>query len=97
MKYDLLIQGGTVVDPSQGLAAKRDVAMARGKVAAVEPSIDAGEAAEVLDAEGLIVTPGWSTSTSTPTGVRRPTESTRTSATPRRASRPRSTPARRAR
>ena len=58
MKYDLLIKGGTVVDPSQGLAARRDVAMAQGKVAAVEPSIDAGEAAEVLDAEGLIVTPG---------------------------------------
>ena len=58
MKYDLLIQGGTVVDPSQGLADRRDVAMARGKVAAVEPSIDAAEAAEVLDASGLIVTPG---------------------------------------
>ena len=58
MKYDLLIKGGTVVDPSQGLAARRDVAMAQGKVAAVEPSIVAGEAAEVLDAEGLIVTPG---------------------------------------
>ena len=58
MKYDLLIQGGTVVDPSQGLAARRDVAMARGKVAAVEQSIDASEAAEVLDASGLIVTPG---------------------------------------
>ena len=58
MKYDLLIKGGTVVDPSQGLGARRDVAMAGGKVAAVEPSIDAGEASEVLDAEGLIVTPG---------------------------------------
>ena len=58
MKYDLLIRGGTVVDPSQGLAARRDMAMAGGKVAAVEPEIDAVEAAEALDAEGLIVTPG---------------------------------------
>ena len=58
MKYDLLIKGGTVVDPSQGLAARRDVAMAQGKVAAVEQSIDSSEAAEVLDASGLIVTPG---------------------------------------
>ena len=58
MKYDLLVQGGTVVDPSQGLAARRDVAMARGKVAAVEPGIDAGDAAEAIDASGLIVTPG---------------------------------------
>ena len=58
MKYDLLIRGGTVIDPSQGLSDRRDVAMARGKVAAVEPSLDASDAAEVLDASGLIVTPG---------------------------------------
>ena len=58
MRYDLLIQGGTVIDPSQGLAARRDMAMSRGKVAAVEPSLDAADAAEVLDASGLIVTPG---------------------------------------
>ncbi len=58
MKYDLLIRGGTVIDPSQGLADRLDVAMARGKVAAVEPSLDASDAAEVLDADGLFVTPG---------------------------------------
>ena len=55
--YDLLVKGGTVVDPSQGLHAVRDVALRNGKVAAVEPSI-AGEAGEVVDASGLIVAPG---------------------------------------
>ena len=56
--YDLLIRGGTVVDPSQGLHAVRDVALRNGKVAAVEASIAEGEAREVVDATGLIVAPG---------------------------------------
>ncbi len=55
--YDLLIRGGTVVDPSQGLHAVRDVALADGKVAAVEAEIEGG-ASEAIDAKGLIVTPG---------------------------------------
>src|SRR5918995_2066068 len=35
--YDLLIQGGVVLDPSQGLRGARDVAFAWGRVAAVAP------------------------------------------------------------
>ncbi len=58
MTYDLLIKGGTVVDPSQGLNAVRDVALSEGKVAAVEESIAESQAGEVVDAKGLIVTPG---------------------------------------
>ena len=58
MRYDLLIKGGTVVDPSQSLSARKDVALAHGKVASVEDSIPAERAKEVLDAKGLIVTPG---------------------------------------
>ena len=58
MAYDLLIKGGTVIDPSQGLNAARDVALSDGKVAAVEEGISEGLAQEVLDASGLIVTPG---------------------------------------
>ena len=56
--YDLLIKGGTVVDPSQGLHAVRDVALRNGKVAAVEASIGDHEAREAVDASGLIVAPG---------------------------------------
>jgi dihydroorotase len=55
---DLLIKGGVVVDPSQGLNAARDIALSDGKVAAIEHSIDDGEAREVVDAAGLIVAPG---------------------------------------
>ena len=58
MQYDLLIKGGTVVDPSQGLSGLKDVALACGKIAAVQDSIPAEQAKEVLDANGLIVTPG---------------------------------------
>ena len=58
MAHDLLIKGGHVVDPSQGINGIRDVALAGGKVAAVEESIPDGEAIETVDAAGLIVTPG---------------------------------------
>ena len=58
MKYDLLIKDGTVMDPSQGLNAAKDVALDAGKVAAVKDSIPADSAREVLDAKGLLVVPG---------------------------------------
>ena len=55
--YDLMIKGGRVIDPSVGLDAVRDVAIAGGKIAAVEANI-AGDATETIDARGKIVTPG---------------------------------------
>jgi dihydroorotase len=57
-RYELLVAGGRVVDPAQGASAVRDVAIAGGKVARVAEGIPRGEAARVLDASGLIVTPG---------------------------------------
>jgi dihydroorotase len=58
--YDLLIRGGEVLDPSQRLRGARDVAFAWGRVAAVEPAgtIDPEAARAVIDASGLLVTPG---------------------------------------
>jgi len=58
MAYDLLLKNGTVVDPSQEVHDVRDVAIADGKIAAVEAGIDEGSAREVVDAAGLIVMPG---------------------------------------
>jgi dihydroorotase len=55
--YDLLITGGRVLDPSLGLDAIRDVAIANGRIVAVEPT-SAAEAAETLDARGKLVVPG---------------------------------------
>ena len=57
-QHDLVIRGGTVIDPAAGLHAERDVAIAGGKIAAVEPSIAADGAAQTLDARGKLVLPG---------------------------------------
>ena len=58
MTYDLLIKGGTVIDPSQGLNDVRDVALSGDRVAALGVGIAESQAAEVMDAAGLIVVPG---------------------------------------
>ena len=55
--WDLLIRGGTLVDPAQSISARRDVAFRGGKVAAVAETLS-GEATEVIDATGALVTPG---------------------------------------
>ena len=55
---DLLLTGGTVVDPSQGLHAKKDIGIAQGRVALVEDAIPTARARRVVDCSGLIVTPG---------------------------------------
>src|SRR5262245_48107482 len=57
-QYDLLIHGGTVIDPGQGIHAPLDVAFAGGRVAALAADIPAAEARETLDASGHLVTPG---------------------------------------
>jgi len=56
--YDLIIKGGRVIDPSLRINAVRDVAIAGGRIAAVEASI-AGDAAETIDARGKLVVPGF--------------------------------------
>ena len=56
--YDLVIRGGRVIDPAQGIDAPRDVAVRDGKVAALEASIEAGAAREVIAAAGKLVVPG---------------------------------------
>ena len=56
--FDLLIRGGTLVDPARGISAKRDLAFRDGAVAAVAESLAGSEATEVIDAAGALVTPG---------------------------------------
>lgn len=57
-KYDLLVKGGKVVDPSQQLSAVRDVAIAGHRVASIAEEIPEAQARQVLNARGKIVTPG---------------------------------------
>jgi len=58
----LLVQGGRVIDPAQGLDAVADVLLEEGKVAEVgeriRPGRGPGKGVETIDAEGLVVAPG---------------------------------------
>src|SRR6266436_7811090 len=55
--YDLVVTGGRVIDPSLGIHTVRDVAVAGGRIAAVEENITA-DATETIDARGKYVVPG---------------------------------------
>jgi len=57
-KFDLVITGGEVLDPSQSLRAKRDVGIRWGVVEAVQESIPAERALKSIDATGKLVLPG---------------------------------------
>jgi len=56
--YDLVIKGGRVFDPGQGLDAARDVGIKGGVIAAIEPSIDDPAAGRVMQLKGELVAPG---------------------------------------
>src|SRR6478736_5916874 len=56
MAYDLILKGGRVIDPSQNIDRVTDVAFAGGKAAKVGDNL--GDATEVRDVKGYIVTPG---------------------------------------
>jgi dihydroorotase len=55
---DLLIKGGTVVDPSQKLHEVLDVAVKDGKIQQVARDIPADSSQNVISAKGRVVTPG---------------------------------------
>jgi dihydroorotase len=56
-RYDLVLKGGHVIDPRNGLDARMDLAIRGGRIAAVAPNIS-GAAAQTIDVSGLYVTPG---------------------------------------
>src|SRR5260370_22697470 len=56
--YDLLLQGGHVIDPKNGISAVRDVAIKDGAIAAVAAHLDPAPALKVVNVGGLSVTPG---------------------------------------
>lgn len=57
-KYDLVIKGGEVIDPSQSLRGKRDIGIRFGAIEAIEADIPAARAQKLIDASGKLVTPG---------------------------------------
>ncbi len=56
--YDLVLQGGRVIDPANGIAAVMDVAISGGKIARVAADIPGRDSRRVLSVKGLYVTPG---------------------------------------
>jgi dihydroorotase len=57
-RFDLVLRGGRVIDPAQGLDAIHDVGIRDGTIAAVRPTIDADDALHVLDVADRLVLPG---------------------------------------
>ena len=57
-EFDLVIRGGRVIDPAQGLDHAADVGISAGQIAAIRPSIPATAAAKSIDATGKLVVPG---------------------------------------
>jgi dihydroorotase len=58
MKFDLLIKGGRVVDEGCRIDGRMDVGVKGEVIAEVKPDLSPLEARKVIDASGLIVTPG---------------------------------------
>jgi dihydroorotase len=57
-RYDLLLQGGHVIDAKNNISGVRDVAIRDGKIAAVADHIESTQAFKVVIVRGLYVTPG---------------------------------------
>src|SRR5688572_30637970 len=56
--YSLVIKEGHVMDPKNNIDAVMDIAISDGKIVQVAKNIDARQAAQVINAKGLYVTPG---------------------------------------
>ena len=57
-KFDLVIKGGEVIDPSQSLRARRDIGIRFGAIESLDAEIPAARAQKLIDASGKLVTPG---------------------------------------
>ncbi|HEX7119749.1 MAG TPA: dihydroorotase [Longimicrobiales bacterium] len=55
----ILLRGGRVIDPSQGIDEVRDVLLAEGAVVGVDREVVPPEGTERLDVSGLVVAPGF--------------------------------------
>jgi dihydroorotase len=57
-QYDLLLRGGHIIDPKNGINKVMDIAITDGIIAQVAASIPPDQAKKVVDVSGLYVTPG---------------------------------------
>ena len=57
-RYELLLRGGRLIDPRNGLDGRRDLGLAAGQVVAVSEELDPGLAQRVIELDGQVVLPG---------------------------------------
>ena len=58
MEYDLLLKGGVVIDPSQGIHSHKDVAFKDGRVIEIEDALETNRAAVIVECTGQMIAPG---------------------------------------
>src|SRR5262245_12190558 len=58
MPFDLLLAGGRIIDPSQGLDAKNDVGIKDGRIAEIGLKLDRSGCPDVREIAGNFVCPG---------------------------------------
>jgi dihydroorotase len=58
MQFDILLKGGHIIDPLNGIDSRKDVAISDGRIAAVENTIPINSAKQPINVEGLVITPG---------------------------------------
>ncbi len=58
MAFDLVLKGGHLIDPQNGIDSPMDLAITLGKISAVQPDLPVEQAVKVVDVSGLIITPG---------------------------------------
>ncbi len=56
--WDLVVKGGRIMDPSTDTDVVGDVGVFRGQVSSVGCDLDERDAAQLVDARGLLVLPG---------------------------------------
>lgn len=56
--YQMVIKGGHVIDPKNGINELMDVAIQDGRIAKIAKNIDTTGASQIVDAKGLLVVPG---------------------------------------
>src|ERR1043165_1142511 len=57
-QFDLLLSGGTVLNPATGLNKKLDIGVSANRIVAIEAGLPRANAARVVDVTGCYVTPG---------------------------------------
>jgi N-acyl-D-aspartate/D-glutamate deacylase len=58
MEYNILVRGGVVLDGTGAAGERADIAIGGGRIAAIGPRLE-GRASKVIDADGLVVAPGF--------------------------------------